>query len=498
MRHATMSKGLSIRCMEYIVTFDPRAGDELKQRGFDHPRSGHGAGGDASPQPLQPGMSIGRYRIVERIARGGMGEVWLATAAGPGRFQKKFAIKTILPHLAERRDFVRMFIEEASLCAELSHPNLVQVFELGCSNGTYFIAMEFLSGCTVADLLRRVVTVRGRLVSPAVAANAVAQCCDGLQYAHDFRHPDGASREILHRDISPSNIMLRTTGSVAILDFGVAVARSNGRGPSERTLKGKYAYMAPERLNGGRVDRRSDVYSLGVVLYQLLTAARPHSAASDAELIRRIVEEVPPRASEKVPGLHPRIDEIAARAVAPDPAQRFQTAAEFGAALRDYLRSVGQPDGVHVLAQYLAAQFGDELRQPARRDDAASARGGAVRDKINGQSPGDEDYVEIIVDETPGETPQKAPDGDDMFTAHSRRLPRYGSFATGSSSRPATTASGRNPFVTTATPSAPSPRGHDGEPAFFGARLAPRKRDVRWPTAADATTPRRGSPRDRD
>src|SRR6266545_2449507 len=168
---------------------------------------------------LSPGSSFGRYVVESRLARGGMGEVWLATARGPGGFQKRVVIKTVLPDLMEKPAYVQMLVREASLAARLDHPNIVHVFDLGCVGGMYYIAMEYLSGRTLAQMLRRSHDL-GQRLPLRVLLTMVAIACDGLQYAHDYAAEDGRPLGLLHRDISPSNIMLTFAGRIALLDFG--------------------------------------------------------------------------------------------------------------------------------------------------------------------------------------------------------------------------------------------------------------------------------------
>ncbi len=302
------------------------------------------------------------------LARGGMGEVWLATAMGPGGFKKRVVIKTILPSLLEKPGYVQMLVKEASLAARLNHPNIVQVFDLGCIGGLYYIAMEYLSGRSLAQMLRRANQMSERLSIP-VLVSMFAATCDGLGYAHAQTEDDGTPLGLMHRDISPSNLMLTFTGRVAILDFGVATA-SRGRFQTRSgQIKGKFHYLAPERVRGEVQDLRSDIYSLGVVLYQCLTLRWPFRAKGDYELLRQIANEQPPPPSTHVQGIPPELERITMRAMAREPADRYPDATVMATDLRAFAQtSSGAPDASE-LATYLARLFPDGA-DIARRSDA--------------------------------------------------------------------------------------------------------------------------------
>jgi serine/threonine-protein kinase len=324
-------------------------------------------------QRLEANTRFGRYEVHELLARGGMGEVWLATAHGPNGFRKRVVLKTVLPELAETPSYIEMFVNEASLAAKLDHPNIVHVFELGCVQGTYFIAMEYLAGRTLGQLMARASKQEMRVPVPTSLA-ILASCCDGLQYAHDYVDDDGRRVEVLHRDMSPSNVMLSFTGRVTILDFGIATVNDGDGLTRSGTLRGKYHYMPPERICGEPADRRSDVYALGVVLYQLVTWARPFVAENDFELLRAIVNTraAPPR--ELAPWVDPRLDELIMTAIAPRPQDRFPDAASFARALRSHAREVGEPVEPADLGAYVARMFPDaQERVRASRASASAA-----------------------------------------------------------------------------------------------------------------------------
>ncbi|MCE9578891.1 MAG: serine/threonine protein kinase [Deltaproteobacteria bacterium] len=301
------------------------------------------------------GGRFGRYLVHECIGRGGMGEVWLASAEGPGGFRKQLVLKTVRPDLAERTDLVEMLIREAALAARLSHPNIVQVFDLDRVDGTYFIAMEYVPGYTLTQALRRA-HAQGGVLPPWMVASVAAACCDGLHYAHELTD-SGRPLGLVHRDISPGNIMIAATGNVTILDFGIAISTENDQDDDDGVLKGKFQYMPPETVRGGAVDRRSDVYALGVVLYVGLTGEPPYPGLSDSELLRAILAGPPPRPSARRPFVPRDLEQIALTAMAHDARLRYPTAAVLGAELRDWLRSAGFLATPEELARYMAALF---------------------------------------------------------------------------------------------------------------------------------------------
>jgi eukaryotic-like serine/threonine-protein kinase len=308
---------------------------------------------------LEPGARFGRYELEHRIGRGGMGEVWGAIAHGPGGFQKRVVLKMILPEHAHSESYVEMLINEASLSARLNHPNIVQVFELGIERGVHFIAMEHLSGRTFGQVLSRSMEREVRL--PLwVPLEVVALCCDGLAYAHDLLDDDGEPLGLLHHDLSPGNVMVSFAGRVTILDFGIAVA-TKFADPRSRTLQGKYAYMAPERVRGLPADRRSDLYSLGVILYAALAYRRPFEGATDADLLKSVLESTPPPPSAWAPWIDADLDDLVMRAMARDPHARFASADELGRALRAYLRGRGITPTQVELAEAARSLFCDAV-----------------------------------------------------------------------------------------------------------------------------------------
>jgi eukaryotic-like serine/threonine-protein kinase len=296
---------------------------------------------------MQSGDTIGKYRVLRRLGRGGMGEVWLATAVGHGGFEKNVVLKTLLPELQADPLFVDMLANEARIGAKLSHPNLIEVLDFLEQDGVYVLAMEYVVGRGLHQVLG---TLKQRRQLPPLgfALRIALDCCRGLEYAHD--------QGIIHCDLSPSNVMVTRTGITKVLDFGVAHAAS--RGPKSDRLKGKLSYMAPERIESLATDRRTDVYSLGVLLYLMVTGQLPFVADSDVELLHRIVH-VPPRPPSTFCEVDPRVEQVVLRAMQPDPAARYPDIAAVLAALSpcaEQLGVFGQQDAVAYIDGLFAAR----------------------------------------------------------------------------------------------------------------------------------------------
>lgn len=280
------------------------------------------------------GARIGRYTLVNRVGRGGMGEVWLATQTGAGGFQKRVALKRIADRMSSDLDAERMFVDEAKLAAHLSHPYIVQVFDFGTHDDAYFLAMELLEGDTLEALMGRA-RAAGQHVPLGVAVRLLAQAADALHYAHTRADPNGAPLQIVHRDVSPSNLFVTLDGKLKVLDFGIARATVRRNLTAVGMIRGKLAYMAPEQVLGKRLDARADQYALGVVLFEWLTGQRLCPAKTlDAATAWASAPDVTAQdvlsARADVPVA---LAEVIARAVAKDRERRFPSCAELGAAL---------------------------------------------------------------------------------------------------------------------------------------------------------------------
>jgi serine/threonine protein kinase len=227
------------------------------------------------------GTQFGKYSLVARLATGGMAEIFLARLTGVAGFEKLVCIKRILPHLARDKQFVAMFLDEARIAARISHPNVCQVFELGEIEGSYYLAMEYLEGVPLACFRRP--DFYGEMPDPRLVAGIAVQACEGLHHAHQLKNTDGSEMEVVHRDISPQNLFVTVDGVVKVLDFGIAKIQDATVRTSTGAVKGTYAYMAPEQLRGERVDRRTDVFALGIVMWE--TLMRRHLFRRDTDFL---------------------------------------------------------------------------------------------------------------------------------------------------------------------------------------------------------------------
>ncbi|HEY3446967.1 MAG TPA: protein kinase [Myxococcales bacterium] len=300
-------------------------------------------------------LQLGKYRLLERIGRGGMAEVFLAEVLGPGGFQKTVALKRIHPHLAEDPEFVGMFLDEARLAARLDHPNIVQIFDLGEADGSYYIAMEYVDGPCLRTLCQRSTETRSPL-PPGIAARIVADACEGLAFAHEARE-DGRLLQLVHRDISPDNVLLRKSGAVKVADFGIAKAMAKQRRTQVGVIRGKVWYMPPEQLLDDPLDRRVDVFALGVVLYELLSGLSPFEASNETRAIKAILDDPPVPLLERRPDCPPELWEIIATALEKDREARFSDCRGLKRALERFLMSRQEIVGAHEVSQRLSQLF---------------------------------------------------------------------------------------------------------------------------------------------
>ncbi len=299
---------------------------------------------------------FGRFTLICRLASGGMANLYLARLAGQGGFEKLIAIKRIHDHLCEDRDFIQMFIDEARLAARISHPNVVQVIELDRVEGAHYIAMEYLDGESLSALLARAHP------APVLAARVVASAAAGLHAAHELRDPQGVLLGVVHRDVSPQNVLIGYQGAVKVVDFGVARARGNLHVTDTGTLKGKAAYMSPEQIRASdSVDRRSDVFALGIVLYEASTRRRLFKCEGEVETLQRVLDgEIPPP-SRLLPGYPGELERIVLRALERDPARRYPTAEAMQADLERFIGRTGEPLLPSALGALMQATFADRI-----------------------------------------------------------------------------------------------------------------------------------------
>jgi eukaryotic-like serine/threonine-protein kinase len=319
-------------------------------------------------EPIRRGRRLGRYVLCYELASGGMATVYLGRAEGAGGFGKLVAIKLIHPHLAKRKEFVEMFLDEARLASRVVHPNVCSVFDFGEQDGTFFLAMDYLVGENAAKLLRvlaKTPDVANRIGMPVVLSRVIADAAEGLHAAHEAKDDDGNLLELVHRDVTPQNIFVGYDGSVRIVDFGVAKALGRSHETTAGTLKGKYPYMSPEQLKGAKLDRRSDVWSLGVCAWELLTRRRLFARESELATMRAVTEGRIPPPSEFAPGCTAAIDAVILRALERDRDKRYATAREFGRELSSAIQVSGGASAADV------AELMDELFAQARVERAA-------------------------------------------------------------------------------------------------------------------------------
>jgi tetratricopeptide (TPR) repeat protein len=301
-------------------------------------------------------IPFGNYELLERIAEGGMAEVWRARSRGVAGFEKAVVIKRVLPSLLERPGFAELLVREAKIAARLSHPNIVQIFDLGELEGSYFIAMELLRGRDLAAALSHRASGESPLTLP-LRLWIAAEVAKALDYAHRVEGDDGKPLSIVHRDVSPQNVLLGYEGEVKVADFGIARADEPGlgRGEDPKILRGKYAYMSPEQARGEPLDRRSDIFSFGILLYELATRRRMFRGKTSSETLELVrAAELPDvRARLPLPALAPILE----RALAPERHERYRSAGEIHAALVRLVHALGEPVGPLDLAAAMRAMF---------------------------------------------------------------------------------------------------------------------------------------------
>ena len=299
---------------------------------------------------------FGQYQLLDRLAVGGMAELFLAVRVGEAGFQKACVVKRVLPYLAESPEFVQMFLDEARIAARLDHPGVVQVFELGKHEAAYFIAMEYLAGSDLVGLVRRAQELGQPLPAPVVA-KVIAQAAEALDYVHQLKDEKGQPLGIVHRDVSPSNLFVTCQGAVKVLDFGVAFAREREQRTETGHVKGKAGYMSPEQCLGHTVDRRTDVWALGVVAYELLSGQRLFDGKTTAQSALAVCQKpIPPLQSVR-PELPPALCAVVMRALERDLDARWAS----GQALQGALES-SMPDlaDSKELAEFVKTLFGVE------------------------------------------------------------------------------------------------------------------------------------------
>jgi eukaryotic-like serine/threonine-protein kinase len=313
-----------------------------------------------------------RYRVIDRLESGGMAEVFRAESIGLQGFKKQVAIKRVLAHLAAKETFIKMFLDEARLSARLSHSNCVQVFDIGVGDGTYFIVMEFVDGAN----LRGIIDTLKNSNRPFPAEEAVyiaIELCKGLQYAHHITDEQGVPLHIVHRDMSPPNVLITKHGEVKIVDFGLAKANTQLEKSEPGIIKGKFSYLAPEAAKGHEVDARADIFAIGIMLWELLAGRRLFLGKTDLETVQMVQRAIVPPITRIRPDVPPELEPILARALAGDPNQRYMSARDLGVDLNAFLYRFGQ----HPVTDFEISDLVHSAMEQRRREREA-ARGSGV------------------------------------------------------------------------------------------------------------------------
>lgn len=304
---------------------------------------------------------IGRYEILERIGVGGMADAFRAKARGPGGYERELIIKSLLPELAGDSDFMRLFVAEAKILGLINHPNVVQVYDFGEADGRHFLALEYLDGPSVADILA-LLHRTGMSMPIGVAAFIAREVCLGLSAAHSLRGPDDRPLNVVHRDVTPSNVMTTTGGEVKLVDFGIARVGEPSTATRAGTVRGKPAYMAPEQIAGGQVDGRTDVFATGVLLYEMLTLKPLFLGENDLATVYQVMELEIPTPSSLRAGTPVELDKIVLRALERPPRLRYQTAQQMADELTHVVDALGV--GRSELAGF--ARLFSEMRREAQ------------------------------------------------------------------------------------------------------------------------------------
>jgi serine/threonine protein kinase len=327
----------------------------LSKISFEGGYSPSGRSPVSSETKIAPGHFLGRYECIRPIARGGMAEVYVARYKAAGGAQKIVAIKRVLPHYADDPDFLAMFRNETRIAATLDHPNIVQVFDFDESAEEHFIAMEYVHGVTLRDVLRSAASGAGLPLQCALTI--ITGIAQGLHYAHEACGTDGRPLGLVHRDVSPTNVLLTYDGAVKIVDFGIAKATTKTRVTRTGTLKGKPSYMSPEQCRVAEIDRRSDVFTLGILLYEATTLRRLFSGPNDYAIMNMVAAAEFARPSEIDEDYPPQLEAIVLGALQRDPDRRYTTARAMQADLEAFAAAQGLSLSPLALADHIRRNF---------------------------------------------------------------------------------------------------------------------------------------------
>lgn len=319
-------------------------------------------------------MSSEKYRVVKRLESGGMAEVFIGEAVSVQGFRKRVAIKRVLPHLAQQSAFMGMFLDEARLGAKLNHANIVSVTDIGAADNTYFIVMEYIDGANLKTLMQSFRRAGKRF--PLKEASYIAMAaCRALSYAHELRDYEGRHIGVVHRDVSPPNILLSRRGETKMTDFGLAKATTQLEKTDPGVVKGKFSYLSPEAAMGKEVDARADIFSLGIVLWEMLAGRRLFLGDSDFQTVKLVQSAEVPRLSRLNPTVDEEFEALLDRALARNRSDRFATAEAFGDALADYLFN----HRLKVTSYDIAALVNEALE---RHDQGSGSRDHSIIDRL--------------------------------------------------------------------------------------------------------------------
>jgi serine/threonine protein kinase len=332
---------------------------------------------------------FGKYILLKEIEVGGMAAVYLAKAQGIGGFEKFLAIKKIYPQLSRSEDFVQMFISEARIAVELTHPNISHIYDLGEVDGDYFIAMEYIHGKDCYRLIKRC-QARGRRIPIGLVCHIVLQVLEGLEYAHRKKDLAGTPMRIVHRDVSPRNVLLSYEGGVKLIDFGIAKAATLGEHTRVGTIKGKVNYMSPEQARGEELDARSDLFSAGLFMYELIHQVKLFAGGSEIKTLDLIRECKVPSIREQNPNLPDEIERILMKSLAKEREHRYASAQEFARDLQQFMARNDIVVGSSLLSEFVRDAFSAEVSAEEREleafrqvtmesTDSVKSGGGAVR-----------------------------------------------------------------------------------------------------------------------
>jgi len=376
---------------------------------------------------MRTGETFGSYKLMRRLAAGGMGEIWLAEQKGSAGFSKRVVVKTILECFADDPSLVEMFLDEGRIAANLTHPNIAQIFDLGqCGKGSdapYYIAMEYVYGRDLRDLLITNIE-RKQFIPLNLVLRIIADVCQGLHHAHSHKNSQGQPDGIIHRDVSPQNILITFDGVVKIVDFGVAKATERASKTKSGVLKGKYAYMSPEQVRSKPLDARSDVFSVGVVMYELVTGRRLFKRDSEMKTLDAVISAIVPKPRRFDTSVPPEVEKLILKALSLRPKDRFQSAQEMQLAIEDVMIELQLPASSAHLAAFMQEMYGGADQD----EEKLAGRGSRSRSELMHKMeslPGVGDKAEFKLERTGSFTPMSGVARESSVREPTRNI-RYG------------------------------------------------------------------------